>query len=128
MQRLTRGAASIAARASKGAVGSTALKVAAATIPRRAYFAETLRLKPINSESKTTDTPTYITDANGKTISPWHDIPLRRAGAPNLFNFVCEIPRGTTPKYEVRNTISPKHTLTNEQAMELKGAMGSSTV
>jgi inorganic pyrophosphatase len=67
------------------------------------------------------DIPTYFKDANGRTISPWHDIPLttsskslvfhvcfekqsslcRIAAASNVFNFVCEIPRGTTAKFEV---------------------------
>jgi inorganic pyrophosphatase len=46
---------------------------------------------------------TYMMEG-GATKSYWHDLPLRagttRDGAP-LFNFVCEIPRGTTAKYEI---------------------------
>jgi inorganic pyrophosphatase len=35
-------------------------------------------------------------------ISPWHDIPLKPAGrAVGEYTFVCEIPRGTTPKMEI---------------------------
>ena len=32
---------------------------------------------------------------DGRPISPWHDIPLRPLDAPSdVFNFVCEIPKG----------------------------------
>jgi inorganic pyrophosphatase len=40
--------------------------------------------------------------AGARYISPWHDIPLSPAGAnPAIFNFVCEIPRGTRAKFEI---------------------------
>jgi hypothetical protein len=48
------------------------------------------------------EAPIFVTDHAGAAISPWHDIPLRRAGADNVFNMVCEVPRGSTPKFEVR--------------------------
>lgn len=35
---------------------------------------------------------------NGKTISPWHDIPLRNG---DYFNFVNEIPKNTRAKFEI---------------------------
>ena len=38
----------------------------------------------------TTEYRVFFQDG-GKTISPWHDIPLRAAG--EYFNFVCEIPK-----------------------------------
>ena len=45
--------------------------------------------------------PLYFVNDAGAKISPWHDIPLRRKGENNVFNFVCEIPRDTRPKYEI---------------------------
>lgn len=45
--------------------------------------------------------PLYFVNDAGAKISPWHDIPLRRREEPNVFNFVCEIPRDTRPKYEI---------------------------
>lgn len=41
----------------------------------------------------------FFTSA-GKRFSPWHDIPLR-TDRTNVFNFVCEIPRGATAKMEI---------------------------
>ena len=37
---------------------------------------------------------------DGKTISPWHDIPLEAGNG--LYNFVAEIPKMTLKKMEVR--------------------------
>ena len=37
---------------------------------------------------------------DGKTISPWHDIPLEAGDG--MYNFVCEIPKMTLKKMEVR--------------------------
>ena len=37
---------------------------------------------------------------DGKTISPWHDIPLEAGDG--LYNFVAEIPKMTLKKMEVR--------------------------
>lgn len=42
---------------------------------------------------------------DGKTISPWHDIPLRPTEPAKAFNFVCEIPLGTTAKMEVQKKV-----------------------
>lgn len=39
-------------------------------------------------------------DAEGKSISPWHDIPLH-TGKEGVFNAVFEIPKYTKPKMEV---------------------------
>lgn len=96
-------AATLAAGVKRAAPVSAvrALAPAARAAARRSYFAETLRVKPTIG-GRTVDEPWVITDHTGKAISPWHDIPLRRAGAHNVFNMVCEIPRGTTPKFEVR--------------------------
>jgi hypothetical protein len=42
-------------------------------------------------------------NAEGKIVSPWHDIPLRvRDDQSNVFNMICEIPRWTNAKMEVR--------------------------
>eukprot|EP00897_Mesotaenium_endlicherianum_P003899 jgi/Mesen1/3537/ME000198S02736 len=38
-------------------------------------------------------------NAEGRTLSPWHSIPLYAGG--DLLNFVCEIPRNTSAKFEV---------------------------
>eukprot|EP00003_Mantamonas_plastica_P004590 TRINITY_DN13638_c0_g1_i1.p1 TRINITY_DN13638_c0_g1~~TRINITY_DN13638_c0_g1_i1.p1 ORF type:complete len:154 (-),score=59.12 TRINITY_DN13638_c0_g1_i1:41-502(-) len=36
------------------------------------------------------------------TASPWHDLPLLNAnGKRPVFNFVCEIPKGTVEKFEM---------------------------
>eukprot|EP01063_Lacrimia_lanifica_P034813 TRINITY_DN6524_c2_g2_i1.p1 TRINITY_DN6524_c2_g2~~TRINITY_DN6524_c2_g2_i1.p1 ORF type:complete len:1118 (+),score=533.49 TRINITY_DN6524_c2_g2_i1:48-3401(+) len=44
----------------------------------------------------------YLKDAEGKRISPWHDVDLQPAdGAEGEYNIVVEIPRGTNAKYEV---------------------------
>merc|ERR1711865_1001426 len=50
-------------------------------------------------EFGTTDfTMTFKKD--GKTISPWHDIPLEAGDG--MYNFVCEIPKMSLKKMEVR--------------------------
>jgi inorganic pyrophosphatase len=41
----------------------------------------------------------FFSDKSGKTISPWHDIPLYAGDG--LFNFVVEIPKETSAKMEV---------------------------
>lgn len=50
-----------------------------------------------------------VLNEKGQVISPWHDIPLKRATEPHVFNFVCEIPRDTTAKYEIstKETMNP---------------------
>lgn len=42
--------------------------------------------------------------AGEEIMSPWHTIPLRIG--PQEVNFLCEIPRGTLPKYEMQ-TVEP---------------------
>eukprot|EP00897_Mesotaenium_endlicherianum_P004578 jgi/Mesen1/4148/ME000218S03260 len=41
----------------------------------------------------------FFSDASGKQVSPWHDIPLRAGDG--LYNMVCEIPKETSAKMEV---------------------------
>ncbi|XP_024376796.1 soluble inorganic pyrophosphatase 6, chloroplastic [Physcomitrium patens] len=41
----------------------------------------------------------FFSDKSGKTISPWHDIPLHAGDG--LYNFVVEIPKETSAKMEV---------------------------
>ncbi|KAL2608807.1 hypothetical protein R1flu_027380 [Riccia fluitans] len=41
----------------------------------------------------------FFSDKDGKTISPWHDIPLKAGDG--LYNFIVEIPKGTSAKMEV---------------------------
>lgn len=46
---------------------------------------------------------------DGEKISPWHQIPFlagREPGGGLLVNFICEIPRGTTSKFEVNKEIA----------------------
>ena len=46
-------------------------------------------------EPGTTDYHLYFFNANGDRISPWHDIPFQPDdAAADVFNFVCEIPKG----------------------------------
>eukprot|EP01060_Flectonema_neradi_P017533 TRINITY_DN243_c3_g3_i1.p1 TRINITY_DN243_c3_g3~~TRINITY_DN243_c3_g3_i1.p1 ORF type:complete len:1091 (+),score=300.03 TRINITY_DN243_c3_g3_i1:44-3316(+) len=40
----------------------------------------------------------YFKNAEGKRISPWHDIPLKEE---NRYNMVVEFPKGTNSKFEV---------------------------
>lgn len=43
----------------------------------------------------------YFFDHSGNRISPWHDIPLQPDNSPsNVFNFICEIPKGSRAKFE----------------------------
>jgi len=43
--------------------------------------------------------PVFVTEAaSGRVLSPWHDLPLRPAGAPaGVVNFLCEIPLAAQP-------------------------------
>ena len=55
--------------------------------------------------------PLFFTASGGagapRYISPWHDIPLASSGSnPAVFNFICEIPRGSRAKFEI-DTGSP---------------------
>jgi len=51
-----------------------------------------------SGEAGTTDFRINFKDANGKAISPWHDIPLKDGA---FYNFVNEIPKNTKAKMEV---------------------------
>ena len=46
--------------------------------------------------------PLYFNQC-ARIVSPWHDIPLRlpHNANPAILNYVCEIPRGTRPKFEI---------------------------
>ena len=50
----------------------------------------------------TTDFKLYLTDSNGKILSPWHDVPIQPSNAENdILNFIVEIPMYSTAKMEV---------------------------
>lgn len=42
----------------------------------------------------------FLTDASGKAISPWHDVPLYADEGKGTVNFFCEIPKETSAKME----------------------------
>lgn len=58
-------------------------------------------------------------EMENKTVSPWHDIPLRAdefqasVGPDALYHFVCEIPRGTTAKMEIHKSL-PHNPITQD--------------
>jgi len=54
----------------------------------------------IIGEEGTLDFRMQYTDADGKTISPWHDIPLEGSTA-GSYNMVVEIPKMTKAKMEI---------------------------
>ena len=59
-------------------------------------------------EIGTTNWRLYFQTLAGKTISPWHDIPLVPSGysaKDGIFNFIVEIPRGTTAKNEINTQL-----------------------
>jgi inorganic pyrophosphatase len=51
-------------------------------------------------EEGTTDYRLFFVK-DGQKISPWHDIPLFADKEKHIFNYVCEIPRGTNGKLEI---------------------------
>lgn len=72
-------------------------RAARASMPRNVRWAST---------SKEFPRPLYFTAldpcAVKRYISPWHEIPLQPANAPAaVFNFICEIPRGSRAKFEI---------------------------
>ena len=69
----------------------------------RFYFSDTLSLQPLNRiEATVATTPRVLTDARGRAISPWHDVPLRvGADAEGACYAVCEVPRGATARIGV---------------------------
>jgi 3'-phosphoadenosine 5'-phosphosulfate synthase len=63
----------------------------------------------------------HFGDATGAVISPWHQIPLRPAGAPsNEVSFVCEIPRGATAKLEVNKKVPHNPIMQDTKKGELR--------
>merc|ERR1712008_320659 len=63
-------------------------------------------------EFGTTDfTMTFKKD--GKTISPWHDIPLEAGDG--MYNFVCEIPKMTLKKMEVATKVEGNPIMQDEK-------------
>eukprot|EP00904_Undaria_pinnatifida_P013294 jgi/Undpi1/9095/HiC_scaffold_26.g11555.m3 len=63
-----------------------------------AAVAEGYDLK-VKGEENTMDYRAFF-NQGGKEVSPWHDIPLK-AGAPDTFNYVCEIPKYSLAKMEI---------------------------
>eukprot|EP01067_Filipodium_phascolosomae_P000796 Filipodium_phascolosomae@DN1577_c0_g1_i2.p1 len=59
----------------------------------------------VNYPTGTMGTPSFrlFFHQRNEVISPWHDIPLRSGESNNPFcyNYVNEITRGTSPKYEI---------------------------
>eukprot|EP00298_Acanthocystis_sp_HF-20_P029199 c8083_g1_i1.p1 GENE.c8083_g1_i1~~c8083_g1_i1.p1 ORF type:complete len:278 (-),score=90.96 c8083_g1_i1:120-953(-) len=50
----------------------------------------------------------FFENENQKKISPWHHIPLlpnQKLDFDSVFNFVCEIPKGTTAKMEIARSL-----------------------
>ncbi|GBG30430.1 Inorganic pyrophosphatase [Hondaea fermentalgiana] len=43
----------------------------------------------------------FFEDDNGRTISPWHDVPLYVNKEQRIVNFINEIPRGSVEKMEI---------------------------
>mmetsp|Transcript_2378 Transcript_2378/g.7984 ORF Transcript_2378/g.7984 Transcript_2378/m.7984 type:complete len:320 (-) Transcript_2378:69-1028(-) len=52
-----------------------------------------------SGDADSTDFRIFFKDDASKTVSPWHDIPLKCGDG--TFNFVCEIPKETSAKMEV---------------------------
>lgn len=59
--------------------------------------------------------PLFLRGPAQQVLSPWHDLPLRPAGEadPAVFNFVCEIPRGSRAKMEIA-TATPGNPLVQD--------------
>lgn len=53
----------------------------------------------VKGEENTMDYRAFF-NQGGKELSPWHDIPLK-AGAPDTYNYVCEIPKYSLAKMEI---------------------------
>ena len=92
-----------AARRVAGLTRASRIVTAAARVQtRRSYVTEVVGVIPQHRLVRgAANEPLYFVNDAGAKISPWHDIPLRRREEPNVFNFVCEIPRDTRPKYEI---------------------------
>mmetsp|Transcript_89253 Transcript_89253/g.178383 ORF Transcript_89253/g.178383 Transcript_89253/m.178383 type:complete len:274 (-) Transcript_89253:310-1131(-) len=63
-----------------------------------------LKVEAVDAEPLTQYTYTH----GGQPISPWHDVPYVASTEPDgsrLLHFVCEIPVGTTAKYEIHKSV-----------------------
>jgi len=58
----------------------------------------------VNAGEVETTTFRVFFEKEGKRISPWHDIPLVHDVNKKIFNYICEIPRGTNAKFEISTT------------------------
>lgn len=75
-------------------------------VPRKHFFGRNFRVSAFRSsvsseprgEAETLDYRIFF-EKGGKTISPWHDIEMSAGNG--TFNYVNEIPKGTTAKMEV---------------------------
>jgi hypothetical protein len=83
MSALTRRAMrTISAVRAVAPVASRAVAAARRAPPSRGLFADTLSVRIVDKGRRANpDEPYVIVDATGKAVSPWHDIPLRVAGA-----------------------------------------------
>ena len=54
---------------------------------------------PADRQRRLTHTALCWRVQDGKTISPWHEIPLEAGDG--MYNFVCEIPKMTLKKMEI---------------------------
>ena len=52
-------------------------------------------------EQGTLDYRVFFHNSDGQLVSPWHSVPLYTDHG--LVHYVCEIPRNTRAKFEVRN-------------------------
>lgn len=55
----------------------------------------------VNKGETNTEAFRVYFEENGKTVSPWHDIPLYADSSKKTVNFICEIPKETDAKMEV---------------------------
>jgi inorganic pyrophosphatase len=65
-----------------------------------------------SGEFGTTDFTMYF-KKDGKTISPWHEIPLEAGDG--MYNFVCEIPKMTLKKMEVATKVEGNPIMQDEK-------------
>lgn len=61
---------------------------------------QTVEFKPkVQGQPETLDYRLFLVDGGGRTVSPWHDVPLRAGDG--VFHFVVEIPKESSAKMEV---------------------------
>jgi inorganic pyrophosphatase len=80
--------------------------------PFEVKFDDPQEVKTVLGDKKNTDPETqqHFWSVQGTKRSFWHDVPIRPFGsAPvkgmKMFNFICEIPKGTTAKMEINKEI-----------------------